>query len=386
MNILEIISGTRVNGAIRHCLLVSRELVRRGHRVALVCRPRAWIGDQAPAHGIQVIRSDLHRWPFDELRRIGRIVREEKIDVIHTHTSRSNFFGVLVRWLTGVPSVATAHSCHIQLHWMFNDWVIAVSESTRRYQRRYNLVRNSRIETIYNAIDPAHLVAAPPETRLSMRQSLGYDAATPLLGVVGNVIPRKGLIHMVRAMPRILAAAPAARLLVVGGQEQSDYGEKVRAAAEKLGIAGSVAWTGYRGTSAKFLPRWTCSFSLRSTKDCRWPFWRRWPRGLPSSPRRWAGCRSAWFRARPVSWSRPAKAGPWPRRSSSCSGTGRGGGNWERPAGGWLFARFGLENQVNRVEGVLVRAANICKASATQPLAVSPGGITGGASATQRAA
>ena len=210
----------------------------------MVCRPRAWIGDQAPAYGIQVIRSDLHRWPFDELRRISRFVRQEKIDVIHTHTSRSNFFGVLVRWLTGVPSVATAHSCHIQLHWMFNDWVIAVSESTRRYQRRYNLVRASRIETIYNAVDPAHLVAAPPETRLLMRQSLGYDAATPLLGVVGNVIPRKGLIHLIRAMPRILAAAPAARLLVVGGQEQSDYGRNVRVEAEKLGIAESVAWTG----------------------------------------------------------------------------------------------------------------------------------------------
>ena len=246
MNILEIISGTRVNGAIRHCLLLSRELVRRGHRVVLVCRPRAWIGEQAPAHGIKVIRSDLHRWPFDELRRISRIVREEKIDVIHTHTSRSNFFGVLVRWLTGVPSVATAHSCHVQLHWMFNDWVIAVSEATRQYQRRYNLVRNSRIETIYNAIDPAHVVAVPPGTRSSMRQSLGCDAATPLLGVVGNVIPRKGLIHLVRAMPRILAAAPAARLLVVGGQEQSDYGQKVRAEAENLGIAGRIAWLGYR--------------------------------------------------------------------------------------------------------------------------------------------
>ena len=64
-------------------------------RAALVCRPRAWIGEQAPAYGIQVIRSDLHRWPFDELRRISRFVRQEKIDVIHTHTSRSNFFGIL---------------------------------------------------------------------------------------------------------------------------------------------------------------------------------------------------------------------------------------------------------------------------------------------------
>ena len=100
MNIMEIISGTRVNGAILHCLLLCRELVRRGHRVTLVCRPRAWIGDQAPRHGIEVVRSDLHRWPFDELRRIAGSSANSKIEVIHTHTSRSNFFGILLRWLT----------------------------------------------------------------------------------------------------------------------------------------------------------------------------------------------------------------------------------------------------------------------------------------------
>ena len=47
MNIMEIISGTRVNGAILHCLLLSRELARRGHRVTLVCLANAWIAGQA---------------------------------------------------------------------------------------------------------------------------------------------------------------------------------------------------------------------------------------------------------------------------------------------------------------------------------------------------
>ena len=308
--------------------------MRRGHRVTLVCRPRSWIGDQAPTDGIQVIRSDLHRWPFDELRRISRIVCEEKIDVIHTHTSRSNFFGVLVRWLTGVPSVATAHSCHIQLHWMFNDWVIAVSEATRRYQRRYNLVRDSRIETIYNAIDPR--ISSP------RRRKRIVDAAIARMRRGDAVVGRGRQRHPAEGpdphdprMPKILAAAPAARLLVVGDKEQGPYGRKVRAEAERLGIADRVAWTGYRADVRETSPRWTCSSSLRSTRDCRWPSWRRWPRVWPSLPRPWAGFRSAWLRARRASWSRPGEAGPWRRRSSNCSATCRGGGNWERLAGGW---------------------------------------------------
>ena len=102
-----------------------------------------------------------------------------------------------------------------------------------------------------------------------MRQSLGYDAATPLLGVVGNVIPRKGLIHLIRAMPRILAAEPAARLLVVGGQERSDYGRNVRVEAEKLGSPRASRGRAAARTSAKSWRRWTCLSSRRSTKECR---------------------------------------------------------------------------------------------------------------------
>ena len=165
MNIMEIISGTRVNGAILHCLLLSRELARRGNTVTLVCLPGAWIGEQAAGEGIEVVHSDLHRWPMDELRRIGRVVRQRKIDVIHTHISRANFFGILLRWFGGVPSVATAHSRHIQLHWMFNDRVIAVSEATRRYQRWHNFVRAGRIETIYNFIDHGRLASVPADAR-----------------------------------------------------------------------------------------------------------------------------------------------------------------------------------------------------------------------------
>ncbi|MGO8688844.1 MAG: glycosyltransferase family 4 protein [Thermoguttaceae bacterium] len=246
MNIMEIVSGTRVNGAILHCLLLSRELARRGHAVTLVCLPGAWIGGQAAGNGIDVVRSDLHRWPTDELRRIAQLVRQRRIDVIHTHISRAHFFGILLRWFSGAPSVATAHSRHIQLHWMFNDRVIAVSEATRRYQRMHNFVRAGRIETIHNFIDYGRLAAVPPEARQRVRRSLGIGAEAPLLGIVGNVIPRKGLLYLVRALPEILAAAPTARLLVVGGEDRGGYAGRVRAAAQQCGASAAIIWTGHR--------------------------------------------------------------------------------------------------------------------------------------------
>ena len=211
------------------------------------------------------------------------------------------------------PSVATAHSRHIQLHWMFNDRVIAVSEATRRYQRAHNFVRASRIETIHNFIDYRRLAAVPSDARLPHPPVVGASArTTPLLGIVGNVIPRKGLIHLVRAMPTILAAVPDARLLVVGGEEQGKYAASVRGrSAERCGVAGAITWTGYRGDVRRNPGRaWTSTCFPRWKRACRCRSWRRWRRAWRWWPPRWAGFPSASCPARPACWCRPAQSEP----------------------------------------------------------------------------
>lgn len=246
MRIMEIISGTGVNGAVYHCLLLARELVRRGHEVTLVCRPEAWIAEQLTSEPVDIIASDLHRWPADELRRIAGLIRQRGIDVVHTHMSRAHFFGVLLRWFSAVPTVATAHSRLIQLHWMFNDLVIAVSEATRYYHQTRNLVRPSRLVTIHNFIDDRRIAAVPAEARDEMRASLGLDETSLVVGVIGNVIPRKGHLHLVRALPEILQSVPQARLLVVGARMDAPYTELVEAAAAELGVADQILWTGHR--------------------------------------------------------------------------------------------------------------------------------------------
>ncbi len=283
MRIMEIISGGDINGAIVHCQLLVRELAARGHRLTVVCPHNAWIGNRFSDNSVsdnflsdhpesdnpvQVIRSDLHRWPLDELRRISAIVRQSKIDVIHTHMSRANTFGILLRMATGTPCVATAHSRHVQLHWMLNDRVIAVSETTTRYHRRFNLVRSARIETIHNFIDHRRFSMIDPAVRGQMRAELGVGQDDLLIGQVGDVIARKGLIHLVRSLPRILAAAPRAKLLVVGDVKNSaDYKAAVRREAQRLGVEAAIIWTGRRRDIPELLTALDI-YALASLEEC----------------------------------------------------------------------------------------------------------------------
>jgi len=245
MKIMEIVSGADVNGAVVHCLLLTRELAQRGHQVTLVCRPGAWIATQLRGAPIDIVESDLHRWPPDEVRRLAAVAHAQGIDVLHTHMSRAHFFGVLLRWLSGVPCVATAHSRHIQLHWMCNDRVIAVSEATGRFHRTCNLVRRTRLDVVHNFVDYGRFAAADEDTPTRMRVAFNIPAASPLIGSIGDVIPDKGLIHLVRALPKIRSALPATRLLVVGSSPTA-YRAALEREADRLAVAAMIIWAGQR--------------------------------------------------------------------------------------------------------------------------------------------
>ena len=224
MRILEIVSARGINGVSKHVIDAGVELRKRGHEVTILGCPDAWILGAAAELEFRTIASDMHRWPTDELRRIAGFIHRNEIDVVHTHMSKANFFGVLLRWVAGVPSVATAHSCHLQLHWMANNFVIAVSEATRRYHRLVNLVPGSRIKTIHNSIQiPTHTLQAHQAIRTQVRENLGLRPNDFAIGLVGRIATQKGQLTMVEAMPAILATLPQAKLLLIGGFETPEY-------------------------------------------------------------------------------------------------------------------------------------------------------------------
>ena len=240
MRIMEIISGPGLNGAAVHCVHLCRHLGDRGHEITLVCRPGAWIGGQLAGGPVHVVESDLHRVPMDELRRVSRMAGERGIEVVHTHMSRAHFFGVLLRWFSRLPIVATAHNWHIQPHWMFNDRVIAVSQHARRFHQLYNFVRPSRIDVVHNFIDYGRF-ELPAQAREQVRQRLGVPDAVPLIGVVGRIVPAKGVADAAAALQIVRGTMSAARLLIAGdGPPQ--YLAQLAGLARRLGLDSAIIW------------------------------------------------------------------------------------------------------------------------------------------------
>lgn len=253
LRILQLNSGREVNGALVHTYLLVRELAEMGHEVSVLCRPGFWLWDRLDGLPVERIGSIMHR-RWSELRRVAQIVRDRRIDVLHTHMSRAHMFGILLRMLTGVPCVATAHHRHFQLHWWWNDFVIANSEATRRYQILVNRVPARRIRTVYCSSDLRRFQNVAATTRLAVRRQLGVAPDQPLIGVIGEVVPRKGHIYLFEALPRIWERFPNARLAVLGRYHRDEPSTRaLRRFLYRNEFYRRVLWIGRRNNVQDFL-------------------------------------------------------------------------------------------------------------------------------------
>jgi glycosyltransferase involved in cell wall biosynthesis len=251
MRVAMMISGADVNGAVVHCLLLTRYLTGRGHRVLLLHRPQAWIARQAGLEGVELFETGFSRAPR-ELIRVARRLNDFDAEVVHTHMSSAHTYGALARVLTRRPVVATAHATHLQLHWPLNNLVIATSAEVTNYHRRVNLVRRDNIITIPNFIDQREFVPADAARKIAMRAKLDLPADAFVIGCVGDIGGRKRQADLVDALARLAPERPEARLLLAGGQVPR-YTRRLRAAAAQAGVADKIQLIGQRADIADVL-------------------------------------------------------------------------------------------------------------------------------------
>jgi len=245
VHVLQIVSGREVNGAVTYANFLTRRLIADGYQVSVLHRDNPWL-DSQKIPGVNYLHSELCRTP-SELKRIANWCSDHHVDLMHTHMSRAHFFGVLLKTLTGRPVVATAHSCTFQLHWMLNNYVIANSMSTLRYQRRINRVRANKSSMVYCFTELERFRHVDAETIAATRQSLNATDHDFLIGVVGQVGPRKGQKLLFDSLPELFQRIPNLKVVLLGQYKKEDaYVKRLRARQLRNDWAGRIKWLGQR--------------------------------------------------------------------------------------------------------------------------------------------
>ncbi len=232
--------------------------------------PRGNMHEQYRAAGIEVETLGL-RSPAGmpaALLRLRRLIRDRRIDLIHTNNTGSDrMFGQAAALLCRKPLVNTLHSALflggrqrgakevVRRTRLAVDraiarrtirHVVAVGESVRLAWYDYVStlgVSDDRISIVRPGIDMARFPERTDGERTELRASLGLTDASPLLITVARLATGKGHLMLMPLLREVLAAHPGARLLLVGDGPLRD---ELAALAEREGVAHAVVFAGRR--------------------------------------------------------------------------------------------------------------------------------------------
>ncbi len=175
--------------------------------------------------------------PF-AITRMAKVIRERRIDVVHTHLSTSSVNGTLAARLAKVPSVATVHGMSSKMSFLTATRLIAVSHQVKSHLMQQGMPA-SRIDVVYNGLDTGDIQTNTDE----VRTRLGLLDVGPILGTVSRVTPLKGIDSAIRTVAHLRPEFPNLRYLIVG---DGDAQESCQTLAAELGVAENVIFYGYQ--------------------------------------------------------------------------------------------------------------------------------------------
>ncbi len=268
VRILQLVNGEVYAGAERVEEMLLRLLDRRRFRPVCVALMDGAFVRRAHEQKLPVeVVPMRRRWDLTVVARLVRYIREHQIDVVHTHTVRTNLVGRLAARLTGVPVVTHVHSSPLhewenplksRLNWR-------VERLTRRWTVRFICVSRylrdqllsegvpaERIAVISNGLEPEWFCssdrsgARQEKGRLCRRLGVSRDAR--LVAMVAWFRPLKGVETFLEALAQLEGALPDEEVvgLLVGGFASKRYRRRVDEQIYRLGLTGRVFALGFQ--------------------------------------------------------------------------------------------------------------------------------------------
>lgn len=156
-------------------------------------------------------------------KKFASIVKEIKADLIDANSVRAGLVASVSSLFHKIPILVHVRDCVPRNK---------IGILTRRIiaRRALKIVTNSsyvahhfaldgsmfgKIEVVYNPLDLSTFDPDKVDSN-QFKKMFKVNGSYPLLGVVGQISPWKGLVDVIRAMPKVLSSFSEARLLIVG--------------------------------------------------------------------------------------------------------------------------------------------------------------------------
>jgi len=211
--------------------------------------------------GLLAVIPDLVRpvHPFHDFRAVKtleNIFREQKPDVVHTHSGKAGILGRLAARRAGVPIII--HTIHGPSFGTFQNGLgnfvfssaeryvapmtthfVVVAEAMKTQYLAAGIGKPEQYTKIFSGFPLEPFLAAKND--LELRKRLGFEQDDFVVGKIARLFKLKGHDDLLGAAPELIRQNPKIKFLLVGDGE---WRGRLEARAKDLGIEKNIAFTG----------------------------------------------------------------------------------------------------------------------------------------------
>ena len=255
-------------GQPNRILIVARGLRERGHHVVIAAPKGATLIKRAQEEGIPVFDDLTLPKKFRPFTYIGevfkfrRLIREHKINVVHTHGSQDTWTAAVAAWLVRPrPLVVRTrhnifpvknHPLNRFLYRKLIEGVVVVSDAVTEVFRQTGVLgdRVGEVVTLHSVVDAEERFNPAKVEASGLRNDLGIPSQAPVVVKVARLAREKGHVYFLDAAKDILMEVPDAYFLALG---EGPLRRFLVSYAEELGIANRVKFLGLRRDVSRVL-------------------------------------------------------------------------------------------------------------------------------------
>ncbi len=185
--------------------------------------------------------------------RLRRLVRERRIDVIHTHDIHGLIVGSMCRVIT--PGLRHVHTFHFGNYphlarkwqivegtlWRIPDALVPVGREQAASIRAIYGIPEKRMRVLWNGVDDPRERGVSPERFAELRTDV------PIIASISTLIAQKGLAHLLDAVALLRDSGEQFQLALVGGGVLE---KPLREQAERLNLGEHVKFLGWMSQAA----------------------------------------------------------------------------------------------------------------------------------------
>lgn len=253
--------GDSWGGAEANILSVAKHINKERYNVEIGCLVGGQVVEIFRGSGLPVTVINMkNKWDVVAVIHLVQVLKENKIDILHTCLYTSNTFGriaailartpVCLAWEQSIPSYIKTPR-HVQVDRVLNkftDAIVAASCAVKRSIVETEKIGETKIRVVYNCVETSAF--NPNSNNVNKRHELGMRPEDRVLPYVANLGPRKGHKDFLPAIREVVKIFPDVKFLFVG---EGPLRQEIEKDVGRLGIKENVLMCGFRRDVAEIL-------------------------------------------------------------------------------------------------------------------------------------